>query len=205
MRVVRVAVLDSGVHPKHPHVPTVTAGFNATAAGMAADWFDRLGHGTAVAAAIVDHAPEVEILAVKIFDVALRTNLDTLLRGIDWALEQGVDILNLSLGSTKAEYGEALSERVRRGGMWVSALANDGVASFPGALAGVVAVEADAGLERHEYRRLGPRRYAASPYPREIPGVPRERNLHGVSFAVANVTGLLAAGKINLACGLEEA
>ena len=31
----------------------------------------------------------------------------------------------------------------------------------------------------------------ASGYPRPIPGVPPERNLKGISFAVANVTGLL--------------
>ena len=34
--------------------------------------------------------------------------------------------------------------------------------------------------------------FRASAYPRSIPGVPRERNLSGVSFAVANVTGFLA-------------
>jgi hypothetical protein len=32
----------------------------------------------------------------------------------------------------------------------------------------------------------------ASPYPRPIPGVPVERNLNGISFAVANATGCLA-------------
>ena len=31
-----------------------------------------------------------------------------------------------------------------------------------------------------------------SPYPREIPGVPRERNLQGVSFAVANASAFVA-------------
>jgi hypothetical protein len=31
-----------------------------------------------------------------------------------------------------------------------------------------------------------------SGYPRPVPGVPPERNLKGISFAVANVTGLLA-------------
>src|SRR5258708_1302533 len=34
--------------------------------------------------------------------------------------------------------------------------------------------------------------FSASPYPREIPGVPHDRNLHGVSFAVAHVTAALA-------------
>ena len=33
----------------------------------------------------------------------------------------------------------------------------------------------------------------ASGYPRPVPGVPPQRNLSGVSFAVGNVTGHLAA------------
>jgi hypothetical protein len=33
---------------------------------------------------------------------------------------------------------------------------------------------------------------AACGYPRPIPGVPPERNLQGISFAVANASGLLA-------------
>jgi len=38
----------------------------------------------------------------------------------------------------------------------------------------------------------GDRVVVASPFPRPIPGVPLERNVHGISFAVANATGLLA-------------
>jgi hypothetical protein len=34
--------------------------------------------------------------------------------------------------------------------------------------------------------------YRASGWPRPIPGVPPARNLNGISFAVANVTGILA-------------
>jgi hypothetical protein len=36
------------------------------------------------------------------------------------------------------------------------------------------------------------RSFLASGYPRDIPGVPRERNLKGLSFAVANVSGFVA-------------
>ena len=32
----------------------------------------------------------------------------------------------------------------------------------------------------------------AAPYPRPIAGVPLDRNLNGISFAVANVTGVIA-------------
>ena len=34
---------------------------------------------------------------------------------------------------------------------------------------------------------------SASGYPRPIPGGPNSRNLNGISFAVANTTGVLAA------------
>jgi hypothetical protein len=41
----------------------------------------------------------------------------------------------------------------------------------------------------------------ASGYPRPIPGVPPERNLKGISFAVANATGLLC---LHLSSGLSR-
>jgi len=62
---------------------------------------------------------------------------------------------------------------------------------LPGTLAGVLAAAPEEDCPRDEYRfRDGI--YYASPYPRPIPGVPVESNLHGASFAVANVTGLIA-------------
>jgi len=39
--------------------------------------------------------------------------------------------------------------------------------------------------------------YRASGWPRPIPGVPPLRNLNGISFAVANVTGILARRPVN--------
>jgi len=59
-----------------------------------------------------------------------------------------------------------------------------------------VGVLLDAGQPREAVsvtHRNGRAVVAASPYPRPIPGVPKERNLHGISFAVANATGCLAA------------
>jgi hypothetical protein len=57
-------------------------------------------------------------------------------------------------------------------------------------------VTLDWSLDRNEIRstvEVGRMSYRASGYPRPIPGVPVERNLKGLSFAVANVTGVLAA------------
>ena len=88
-RGVRVAVVDSGIAAGHPHVGAVAASVRIGAAvndsavdgdaGLAGpaglrvhaiDVLDRLGHGTAVAAAIREKAPGVELLSVKVFDRA---------------------------------------------------------------------------------------------------------------------------------------
>lgn len=187
-----VAILDSGIHSSHPHVMGVKAGFNATGVGSETEWTDRIGHGTAVAGAIRSLAPEAEFLAVKIFEGGLRTNLDVILRGVEWALDQGAELINLSLGTTNAAHAGQLAQWVQRGAIWVSAANANGAEAYPGALPGVIGIEVDATLEREERREIAEMRFAASPYPREIPEVSRERNLQGISFAVANVTGLLA-------------
>jgi hypothetical protein len=62
---------------------------------------------------------------------------------------------------------------------------------FPGDLPGVIRVAPDPHLARDRYRVEGETFYASG-YPRPMPGVPPERNLSGVSFAVANMTGFVA-------------
>ena len=187
-----IAILDSGINTAHPHVSKVQAGFNASAGGVPEDWFDRAGHGTAVAGAIHSLAPEAELLAIKIFDSGLRTNIDTIERGIEWALSRGADLINFSVGTTNEAHAARLAAWVERGAIWVSAAVSGDAPAYPGSLPGVVGVEVDTQIERCECRALGAMRFAASPYPREIPGVERERNLSGISFAVANVTGMIA-------------
>ena len=66
---------------------------------------------------------------------------------------------------------------------------------LPGSLPGVVSVQLDWNCPRDEYRVAdvdGVTVFRASGFPRPIPGVPPERNLNGISFAVANMTGFVA-------------
>ena len=160
-----------------------------------ADGVDRLGHGTAVAAAIHDLAPGATLIVGKIFDRTLTTNASVLARGIEWAASRGARLVNLSLGTANPAHREMLSDAVAsaaaQGTIIVCAGETNGVQWLPGSLPGVVSVTADARLERNEVI-VGASGFIAAPYPRAIPGVPKERNLSGVSFAVANVTGFLA-------------
>ena len=193
-----VAVLDSGIHAEHPHVGGIVEGVSF--ADEANDFVDRIGHGTAVAAAIREKAPGVELIAVKIFHQRLATNAEVLSRAIEWAADRGAQLVNLSLGTANAAHAARLSTAVAyasaRGSLVVSALEANETALFPGSLDGVAGVVADWSCERDSIdvvpRVGGVSRFSASAYPRPIPGVPKENNLAGVSFAVANVTGFLA-------------
>lgn len=198
---ITVAVIDSGANAPHPHLPGVAGGVAFDLEGRASDdYTDRLGHGTAAAAAIHEKAPSARLYAVKVFGRELATTVKTLTRAIDWATERGIRIVNLSLGTPndfrQPELAPAVARAVEQGTIIVSAHHFDGRLWYPGAMPGVLGVvmEVDQPRERVDVVDVdGARIVRASPYPRPVPGVPPERNLNGISFAVANATGALAA------------
>ena len=199
---VSVAIVDSGVNPDHPHVGQVAGGAQIEMSGVASgDYVDRLGHGTAVFAAVQEKAPDAEILAARVFAAGLKTSIRALVAAIDWAADRGTQLVNMSLGTLREEHGDVLAAAVSRlgagGGLVVAAAEADGRPWWPGSLPTVVGVVADPEIARQCVEVRGGEGQArtlvaASPYPRSIPGVPPERNLHGTSFAVANATGMLA-------------
>jgi hypothetical protein len=187
---VRVGIVDSGINPDHPHVGRVTGGVFFHAQGESADYTDRIGHGTAVAGAIREKAPEADLYAVRIFDRRLTATIETLMRGLEWCLDHGVHIVNVSVGTANEQHYVRLEDFVRRArSREIFVVSAAGM--LPGTLPGAIAVAADSECDR-EVCRFRDGIFLASPYPRPIPGVPPERNLNGVSFAVANYTGLLA-------------
>ena len=199
---IRVAVIDSGVHAAHPHVNGVAGGVGIDNDGREHDDFiDRLGHGTAVAAAIREKAPSAEILAIKVFDRELAASGVALVAACRWALKQNATLLNLSLGTLNPDHQQALAQIVAQAREMRAILVAAGPEAdkhwLPGSLPGVWKVTLDWTLPRDRCRPTltpdGDVSIAASGFPRPIPGVPSERNLKGLSFAVANVTGLLAA------------
>jgi subtilisin family serine protease len=199
--IVRVAIIDSGVHASHPHVGGVAGGIAFDSEGREHDdYVDRLGHGTAVAAAIREKAPAAELYAVRVFDRTLSTRIGNLIKAIEWAARNGMHVANLSLGTSRTEHEALLRESVDfatvQGLLIVAARDDEGVRWLPGSLPGVVSVQMDWDCPRDQYRVAdvdGAVVFRASGYPREIPGVPPERNLNGISFAVANITGFVAS------------
>lgn len=176
---VRIAVIDSGVNANHPHIARVDGGFPEH------DYLDRLGHGTAVMAAIQEKAPEAEFYAVRVFDRELRTNIDALVGAIEWCIEQRMDIVNLSLGTANPAHADRFTELIPR------VLLVSAAGMYPGEMPGVIRVGLDQKIARDRYRVEGETFYASG-FARPVPGVAVERNLNGISFAVANMTGFVA-------------
>ncbi len=195
---VRVAVIDSGIASGHPHVGPVGPGVWIRPDGLHSDASDALGHGTAVAAAIREKAPDAELIPVRVFDRTLATTASALCDAIVWSASEGVRLINLSLGTRNPAHRllleAAIATAEASGSIVVAALAWEGEPCLPGSLPGAIGVLAAHDCPRDALQldsALGRVLYA-SPFPRPIPGVPVESNLSGVSFAVANATGLLA-------------
>ena len=139
---IRIAVIDSGVHPDHPHIDAarLLPGFAIARDGALIEGegasLDRLGHGTAVTAAIQDHAPDALCLSIRVFHESLRASARALVSAIDRTVEAGVDIINLSLGTTNPAHADVFAaladEAVAAGALIVAAREAEGAPCWPG-------------------------------------------------------------------------
>lgn len=193
---VRIGIIDSGVNPSHPHVGNIVGGVTITPDGPDEIYIDHIGHGTAIAGLIHLMAPEARLVVVRVFERKLATTVNTVLAAIDWCVNNQIDVINLSLGTTNPNHKHLFEAAIRRtraaNSVIVSAADMGQQPGLPGSLPGVIGVLADPQLPDGRFEVAdyhGKRVYSAPPYPRPIPGVPRERNLHGASFAVAHITG----------------
>ncbi len=162
------------------------------------DFRDFLGHGTAVAGVIRAKAPDAELYAVKVFDEHLWTLARLLAAAIRWGADQGMRVVNLSLGTTVREHrdllGQVCGDAARKGVILVAAGEIAGREIFPAALPNVIGVAGDERCGWDEYYLCEGESvlFRAHPWPRPLPRLPQKYNLHGHSFAAAHISGLVA-------------
>jgi subtilisin len=146
---VRVCVLDSGIELDHPLVGTVQRSVAVTRDGDAItiaddDAGDLCGHGTACAGIIRSLAPECELTSVRVLGEGYTGSAAVMLGGLAWAIEQGFQIVNMSLSTTKKQYAEELHDLADtayfKRTMLVASAHNMPVESFPWRFASVVSV-----------------------------------------------------------------
>ncbi|HZE68505.1 MAG TPA: S8 family serine peptidase [Pyrinomonadaceae bacterium] len=133
-RGVRVAIVDSGVDTEHPDLKgKIRGSVEAVAEDGKIDFHpstsgDQAGHGTACAGIITKLAPDVELYSVKVLGPNASGSGDMFLVGLDYAIKQKFQVINLSLGTTKREYFGPLHDlldRAYHAGCIVVAAANN--------------------------------------------------------------------------------
>ena len=113
---IKVAVVDSGIDASHPDITgSVKGGVDVemTPSGpqlLPCSFTDAFGHGTACAGIIKGVAPDVELFSVKVLGPSCGGTGEAFLAGLRWAVENKMDVVNLSLGTTREEYFAYLHE-----------------------------------------------------------------------------------------------
>jgi subtilisin family serine protease len=148
-----VAVIDTGLDTEHPDLRERVVGIR--------NFVDRDGgtfnadvHGTAVAGVIaaasnngvglVGVAPEADVLGLKAcwqLDRGGRCSTFTLAKALNFAIEQQVDVINLSLGGPPDELlGRLIAKALESNILVVGAVNPDAPSGFPSGVEGVIAV-----------------------------------------------------------------
>lgn len=198
-------VIDSGVNPSHSHVKEISGGARVfkkpggTIQCEEGDFEDDLGHGTAITAVIKRVAPAARIFAIKIFSGSLRATVDVLEAAMEYAMTARARVINLSLGVGQDVTSRPIGYLCRRAaeeGIILVASARNGSKryGFPALLPEVIGAAADGRFGERTLRYSSKETWEcrASGWPRELPGIPRERNFRGNSFAAARVSGAVA-------------
>jgi subtilisin family serine protease len=147
---VTVAIVDSGVESGHPAVGTVeravavVPGADGELVVVEDDEGDVSGHGTACAGIIRRLAPDAQLVSVRVLGAEITGAARVLLAGLDWTMDQKIDVVNLSLSTRKAEVAWALRELVDRAyfarTVIVASAHNNAVESYPWKFASVLSV-----------------------------------------------------------------
>ena len=200
-RGVRVAVIDTGMDTKHPDLSERVVGVRNFV-----DRDDRAFnadvHGTAIVGVIaaesnnsvglVGVAPDADIVSLKAcwqVERGASCNTFTLAKALNFAIDQGVDIINLSLGGP----ADALLERLvvkamERNVLVVGAVSADFPGGFPAGIDGVIAVANSAAMPANASGLVSaPGSQVLSARPQ------REYDFFtGSSFSTAHVAGVVA-------------
>ena len=105
---------------------------------------DLCGHSTACAGVIRGLAPDCEIYSARVLGAGYTGSGPVLLGGLRWAVEQGFDVVNMSLSTTKRQFAEVLHELADKAyfnrTILVASAHNMPVESYPWRFSSVISV-----------------------------------------------------------------
>jgi subtilisin len=147
---VRVCILDSGVEDGHPLVGelesavAMSIGEGEEAVPTADRDGDLSGHGTACAGIVRSLAPGCSLSSVRVLGQGFKGSGNVLLAGLRYAVEEGFDLINMSLSTTKKPFAAILHELADsayfRRTVLVASAHNMPVESYPWKFSSVISV-----------------------------------------------------------------
>lgn len=207
-RGVRVAVIDSGVEASHPLLEGCVEVDDGVAVSRQVDGTtlvapgpheDLFGHGTACAGIIHAMAPHASITSVRVLGSRLSGKTEVFVRGLQWAIEQRFDVINLSLGSSKRDFALAFhdlcDEAYFHNIALVTAANNVMNPSFPNMYASVFSVACNTTTDpfRYHYNPEPPTEFLARGIDVELAWKGGGTTIGtGNSYAAPHITGLVA-------------
>jgi len=204
---VRVAIIDSGIDGTHPDlegaVEPLGARVDLDAAGrphVVVDAHgDSFGHGTACAGIVHALAPDARITSVKVLGGNLAGTAEVFHAGLRWAVDQGFDVINLSLGCRKRDWALAfhdLCDQAYFGGTFIVTAANNiEQVTYPSLFASVASVAANLSADpmRFHHNPDPPTEFLARGIDVEVPWLGHGRVVTtGNSFAAPHLAGIAA-------------
>jgi subtilisin len=190
---VKVAVIDSGIDNDHPAIAGAVRGWaepyetDGTIKFRTEPHGDGCGHGNACAGIIRSIAPGAELYSVRVLGPNMAGTGVLFAAGLHWAIENGMHVVNLSLGTTKRDFYAVLHELADtayfRRIMLVAAANNLAVNSYPSLYASVISVACQDDPD--------PYRYCYNPAP------PVEFSAPGIDVRVAWTGGTFVRGTGN--------
>ena len=157
----RVCVLDSGIELGHPLVGEVQQSVSVAIEGEEVIIDDEdtegdlCGHGTACAGVIRSLAPECELVSVRVLGAGYTGQRGGPAGGLKWAIEQGYDVINMSLSTTKQKFASLLHELADTAyfqrTMLVASAHNMPIESYPWRFSSVISVGSHEQRDPFEY------------------------------------------------------
>jgi subtilisin family serine protease len=206
---IRVAIIDTGIDVKHPDLMDNLKG------GVSTVWYttsynDDNGHGTHVAGivgaidntiGVIGVGPKIDLYAVKVLDRRGSGYLSDVIEGLDWAIANGMQVVNMSLGtSVYSESFEEAMKKVNKAGIVQAAAAgnsgpDDNTVLYPAKFSEVIAVSATDGSDTIAFwSSRGPEIDLAAPGVSIYSTYKGQtyKTLSGTSMAAPHVTGAAA-------------
>lgn len=151
----RIALLDSGVDKSIEDSVFTAAAFIQKAESRVATSAasgDQLSHGTALAKIILSEVPTAQLLIAQIFMQKFVCTPLQVAAGLDWAVSQGAQLVNMSLGlsNDRAVLRQACARALAEGVILVAASPARGSPVFPAAYSGVIRATGDARCQTGE-------------------------------------------------------